>query len=180
MSFARSCKISVITPICPRIIHRTKPADDLRLFSFQSWQYSPSWPTETLTGLLSQELPSPSPPHPGSLSLQSEASGLFQPLWDNIRSCWPVRMNEGLRHGGSLSPIFTTTEAVHDRCLPTCHLLLVRRLLGNLWTSRNYIKGEGQWQKHWHRVIYPISTAAPTYPALCIFSVKASQDGIFS
>lgn len=143
MSFARTCEISIIAPICPSVIHRTKPADDPRLCSFQSWQNSPSWPTRTWTSLLSLELSSLSPPFPAPPSLQAVPSRLFQTLWDDWGSRWPARMNEGLRHGGMnffffFFPIFTTTEAFHDRCLPTGQRLLVRRTLGKVWTSVNY------------------------------------------
>lgn len=129
---------------------------------FQPWQLLPSWPMRTLTGLLSLE--------PPSLALQDArlCPVICSRLCNDLGRCWPARMNEGLRHGGmNSSPIFTTTEAVHDRRLPTGQLLWVRMALVIHELHWAGMGGKSQHQNWSHLYI-----RSPTHPVACTLSVK--------
>lgn len=98
MSFARSWKISNRSCLCTQSTEQSLQTMCGCSASSSGSSCLPGqrepWPAFCLWSF------PPLRPLPGPPSLQTLPSRLFQIVWDDLGSCWPARMNEGLRHGG--------------------------------------------------------------------------------
>lgn len=147
MSFERSWKISpyLLTQNPHNKACRRCVAASLPLLASL-----PFWPADSSTRLLSLELSSSLPPP----NLQALPSHLFQALWDDLGSCWPVKdeWRAPAWQDELFLPYLQPQRQHMTSVFPQADFSQLKEHLVNVWTSVNSIKNEGEVQHRWQNL----------------------------